>query len=110
VDTIFHRVPNALGNIEKALLETLAPRTHVTNGGVRGLVERLQLCLQLWQEHMRVRERTNWEGGKPRSPKILTGHFAVGIRQLCADGLRLHLGGPERGLGGLEAFPESLRL
>jgi hypothetical protein len=29
---------------------------------------------------------------------------------LGTDGLRLHLGGPECGLGGLKAFPESLQL
>jgi hypothetical protein len=52
VDTIFHHIPNALGNVKKALLETLAPGTHVTNGGVYGLAERLQLHLQLWQKHM----------------------------------------------------------
>jgi hypothetical protein len=41
MDTIFHRVPDALRNIKEALLETLATSTHITGGGVRGLAERL---------------------------------------------------------------------
>jgi hypothetical protein len=57
-----------------------------------------------------VRERTSREGGKQRSVKILTGHSAIGVYQLCTNGLHLHLGGPEHGLSSLEAFPESLCL
>jgi hypothetical protein len=45
VDTIFHCVPDVLGNIEEALLKMLALRAHVISGSVRGLAERLQLCL-----------------------------------------------------------------
>jgi hypothetical protein len=36
--------------------------THVTNGGVHGLVERPQLYLQFWQKHTGVREQMNREG------------------------------------------------
>jgi hypothetical protein len=46
VDTIFHRVPDVLRNIEEALLKMLALRVHVISGSVCGLAERLQLCLQ----------------------------------------------------------------
>jgi hypothetical protein len=46
VDTIFHRILDVLGNIEEVLLEMLTPSVHVTGGGVRGLAECLQLCLQ----------------------------------------------------------------
>jgi hypothetical protein len=48
------------------------------------------------------------ERRKRQSPKRLTGHPAVDVCRLGMDGLRLHLGGPERGLGGLKAFLESL--
>jgi hypothetical protein len=37
-----------------------------------------------------------------------TGYPTIGVRQLGAGGFRLLLGGPECGLGGLKAFPESL--
>jgi hypothetical protein len=46
VDAVLHHTPNALGDVEEALLETLALGTHVDRGCVRGLVERLQLRLQ----------------------------------------------------------------
>jgi hypothetical protein len=41
VDAIFHYVPNALRNVKEALLETLTPSAHITNGDVHSLEERL---------------------------------------------------------------------
>jgi hypothetical protein len=40
---------------------------------------------------------------KTREP---TGHPVIGVRQLGADGLCLHIGGLERGLCSLKALPE----
>jgi hypothetical protein len=58
-------------------------------------------------KNTRVGERTSRKEGKRRSPKELTGHPAIGVRQLGTDGLCLHLGYSERGLGGLKTFLES---
>jgi hypothetical protein len=41
MDTIFHRVPNALKNVKEVLLETLATSAHITGGSAHGLAERL---------------------------------------------------------------------
>jgi hypothetical protein len=48
------------------------------------------------------------EGGPAVAKKGLTDHPIVGVRQLSTDGLSFLLCGPERGLGGLKAFPELL--
>jgi hypothetical protein len=39
VDTVFHRVLDALGDVKETLLETLTLGEHVTSGGVRGLAK-----------------------------------------------------------------------
>jgi hypothetical protein len=49
------------------------------------------------------------EEGDDGHQKELTGHPTVGVRLLGMDSFCL-LRGPEHGLGGLKAFPESLRL
>jgi hypothetical protein len=46
LDTIFLHVPHVLKNVKEALLETLTLGAHVTDGGVCGLAERLQLRLK----------------------------------------------------------------
>jgi hypothetical protein len=39
VDTVFHHVLDALGDVKETLLETLALGEHVTSGGVHGLAK-----------------------------------------------------------------------
>jgi hypothetical protein len=41
VDAVLHRAPDALGDVEEALLETLTLGAHVDHGGVRGLANHL---------------------------------------------------------------------
>jgi hypothetical protein len=41
VDTVLHRVPDALGDVEEMLLKMPALGTHATGGSVRSLTKRL---------------------------------------------------------------------
>lgn len=45
MDTVLHRVLDTLGDVKEAVHTTFAPGTHITSGGVCGLMEHLQLRL-----------------------------------------------------------------
>jgi hypothetical protein len=46
VDTVLHRIPNTLGDVEEAFFMTSAPSAHIADGRVHGLTKHLQLRLQ----------------------------------------------------------------